>query len=380
MANEGEDVRRLGADEDGVQARDEPDTPERDDPASPARKPIYRRLWFWLVLLAVLVAIAGGVAYYWFRIRPFETTDDAFIGADVVDIAPQVAGTIVAVPVENNAPVVPGELLARVDPTSFEAELNSRQSQLAQVKAQLKRARTGVDQARAQAAEAKASLASQEAQERNARDTLTRNQKLFDSDPRAISEKTVIDSRDAARVAEAATEAARSRLATARTAIPAAEADVAAAEAAVKVAESRVETAQIEVGYTTITAPLPGQVVQKNINVGSYVSPGMPVMAIIPDRLYVTANFKETQLDRIRVGQDVDIKVDAFPDVDFHGTVESIQHGAGQAFQLLPPQNATGNYVKVVQRVPVRISIDSPEPQNYPIGPGMSVVPRISVQ
>lgn len=123
--------------------------------------------------------------------------------------------------------------------------------------------------------------------------------------------------------------------------------------------------------------------VNRSVNLGSYVGPGTQLMAIIPDHVWITANFKETQLQHMRVGQPVTIKVDAYPDVEFRGHVESVQRGAGQAFALLPPQNATGNYVKVVQRVPVRIAFDATQgadPRNYPIGPGMSVVPTVKVR
>jgi membrane fusion protein (multidrug efflux system) len=124
-------------------------------------------------------------------------------------------------------------------------------------------------------------------------------------------------------------------------------------------------------------------VVNRSVNLGSYVAPGMNLMAIVPDRMWVTANFKETQLTLMKPGQPVDIKVDAFPGVEFKGHVDSIQRGAGQAFSILPPQNATGNYVKVVQRVPVRIEFDTQhgaDPRKYPIGPGMSVVPTVKVR
>ena len=132
--------------------------------------------------------------------------------------------------------------------------------------------------------------------------------------------------------------------------------------------------------YLRITAPVNGQVVNRQVDVGSYVSPGQQLLAIVPDEMWVTANFKETQLKHMRIGQPAEIKIDAYPAVKFHGHVDSIQHGAGQAFALLPPQNATGNYVKVVQRVPVRILFDGSEWRKYAIGPGMSVVPTVKVR
>jgi membrane fusion protein (multidrug efflux system) len=121
-------------------------------------------------------------------------------------------------------------------------------------------------------------------------------------------------------------------------------------------------------------------VTQSSLALGTYLQPGQQIMAIVPIDVWVTANFKETQLAHMRVGQPVDIRIDAYPNVKFHGHVDSIQHGAGQAFGILPPENATGNFVKVVQRVPVKIVIDRPDPRDYPLGPGMSVTPRVEVR
>ena len=158
---------------------------------------------------------------------------------------------------------------------------------------------------------------------------------------------------------------------------------VSAAGAAIDAKKAEVKQAQVTVGDLRLTAPVSRQVVNRQVNVGSYVAPGTQLMAIVPDRMWVTANFKETQLALMRIGQPVDIAVDAFPDVKFRGHVDSIQRGAGQAFSILPAQNATGNYVKVVQRVPVRIEFDlqhGADPRKYPIGPGMSVVPTVKVR
>jgi membrane fusion protein (multidrug efflux system) len=144
-----------------------------------------------------------------------------------------------------------------------------------------------------------------------------------------------------------------------------------------------VQQADVTIGNLRLTAPVSGQVVNRQVNLGSYVAPGAQLMAIVPDTMWITANFKETQLTLMRRGQPVEIRVDAFPGIKFVGHLDSIQRGAGQAFALLPPQNATGNYVKVVQRVPVRITFDlkhGPDPRKYPIGPGMSVVPTVKVR
>ncbi|WP_174278863.1 HlyD family secretion protein, partial [Sphingomonas bacterium] len=157
-----------------------------------------------------------------------------------------------------------------------------------------------------------------------------------------------------------------------------------AARASIGAREAQVRQANVTLGDLRLVAPVSGQVVNRQVNVGSYVAPGTQLMAIVPDRMWITANFKETQLTLVKIGQPVDIKIDAYPDVTFHGHVDSVQRGAGQAFALLPPQNATGNYVKVVQRVPVRIEFDrrqgDPDPLRYPIGPGMSAVPTVKVR
>ena len=359
----------------------DPEDADAEDaaPDKPPKRPIYKRLWFWIAILVTLVAIVAVVLYWWFRVRPFATTDDAFVGADIVNVAPQVAGRVQEVPVRANQRVEPGDLLLQIDETPFRAQLAMARAQLAEAQANVTQSEVAIETAQAQAAEASAQYDSLKSQAANAQDTLDRDQGLRNTDPNAISEKSLIDVRDQARTADAEAKAGRSAITTANTNIDAARAGLVASKASLQAAQAQVDTAQINIDYTTITAPIGGQIVQKNVNIGSYATAGSPAMALVPDYLYVTANYKETQLGPIRIGQPVDIQVDAYPDVDFHGKVLSIQRGAGQAFQLLPPQNATGNYVKVVQRVPVRISIDGPDLRNYPLGPGMSVVPSIRV-
>ena len=345
-----------------------------------AGKPLLKRPLFWIAILVVIAALVAGGFYYWFDLRLYETTDDAFIGADIVQISPQLSGSITAAPIDTNAHVKKGDVIARIDQAAANADLQNEQAQLEEAKAQLEEAKVGVDQTKNQEAEAAAQLDALEVQARNAKDTLTRDEALAKSDASPITDKQLDDARAAARTAQAKAEGGRAMVETAKTAVRVAQAKVGSAEASVKAAESQIAATNIKLGYTVIKAPVDGQLVQKNVNLGSYVTPGNPIMAIVPDALYVTANFKETQLADIRIGQSVDIAIDAFPDIDFRGKVVSIQHGAGQAFQLLPAQNATGNFVKVVQRVPVRISIESPSPLDYPLGPGMSVVPSIKVR
>lgn len=349
----------------------------------PSKVPLFRRPLFWVIVVAVLAGLIIGGGLYWLNQRQYESTDDAFVDAHVVRLAPTVPGTLVQVADVDNRHVEAGALLAVITPSGPEAQLAEAQAGVAQSLAQLETARaqvTAAEAARAQAAaQARAPIA---AAEKAALD-LARYESLRRIDPAAIAGQTLDAARAAARQAAAEAAAARNQVANSAANIRVAERQVAAAQAAVSARRAVVRQANVTLGDLRLTAPVSGQVVNRAVNVGSYVAPGTPLMSIVPDRIWVTANFKETQLKLMRRGQPVDIKVDAFPDIAFKGHVDSIQRGAGQAFALLPPQNATGNFVKVVQRVPVRIEFDlrnGPDPRKYPIGPGMSVVPTVKVR
>jgi membrane fusion protein (multidrug efflux system) len=216
-----------------------------------------------------------------------------------------------------------------------------------------------------------------------AQQDLARYEALLRLDPNAVAGQQLDQARATARQTAADAAAAREQIDTAAAQITVARRQVGAAKSVIDARRAQVEQANVTIGDLRLVAPVAGQVVNRSVNVGSYVGPGTQLMAIVPDKMWVTANFKETQLTLMKIGQPVDIQVDAYPGVEFKGHIDSIQRGAGQAFALLPPQNATGNYVKVVQRVPVRIVFDAkngPDPKRYPIGPGMSVVPTVKVR
>jgi membrane fusion protein (multidrug efflux system) len=172
----------------------------------------------------------------------------------------------------------------------------------------------------------------------------------------------------------------RKKLASAEAQLQAAASQIDTAKANLKSAEAQEEQARLNLAYTKVVAPEAGRVAHKNVAVGDYLQVGQNLMALVPLKVWVTANFKETQLDHMRVGQPVEIRIDSYPDKVFHGHVDSFEAGSGAAFDLLPPQNATGNYVKVVQRVPVKIVFDTPPDPHFPLGPGMSVVPSVRVR
>jgi membrane fusion protein, multidrug efflux system len=218
------------------------------------------------------------------------------------------------------------------------------------------------------------------AQAVRAADDYRRYAALKQLDTAAAAASQVEQARAESKAQSAQAEAAARQVDTAHADLLASRKDVKAARAQRAAAIARVQQAQVINSYLRIVAPVNGQVVNRQVEVGSYVAPGQQLMAIVPRDMWITANFKETQLTRMRPGQPVEIRVDAYPGVKFTGHVDSVQHGAGQAFALLPPQNATGNYVKVVQRVPVRILFDGAEWRHYAIGPGMSVVPTVKVR
>ncbi|MFM9827936.1 MAG: HlyD family secretion protein [Sphingomonas sp.] len=352
-----------------------------DLPAAAPQRSLFKSPAFWiaLIVLAVGVIFAGR---YWLDSKNYESTDDAFVDAHIVRLAPTVAGTLRQVADVDNRHVAAGQLLAVITPNGPEAMLAEADAGVSQAGAELERARAEVvaaDAGRAQAAaQARAPLA---AAAKAAQD-LARYRALQRIDAPAVAAQQVDAARAEAQRTAAEAAAAQGQVASASASVVVAQRQVAAAQAAIEARRARVQQAKVTLGDLQLTAPVSGQVVNRSVNIGSYVAPGSPLMSIVPDRLWVTANFKETQLRHMRPGQPVTIKVDAFPDIKFLGRVDSIQRGAGQAFAVLPAQNATGNFVKVVQRVPVRIEFDiknGPDPRRFAIGPGMSVQPSVKV-
>ena len=363
-----------GSDDDGD---DEDDADTKTKKKSLFRKPI-----FWIILILVVGALVIGGLIYYSSARRYESTDDAFVDSHIVRVAPQVGGTLVQVGDYDNRHVDAGRLLAVIQP-------NGPQAQLAQAQAGVVQAQAQVSQAQAQVGAAQAAEAQQEAAARaplaaavKAEQDLARYLQLQRLDPAAVSGQQLDQARSQARQAQSDAAAAQRQIENAAEQVRVARRQVQVARAGIATQRAQVAQANVTLGNLRLTAPVSGQVVNRQVNLGSYVGPGTQLMAIVPDTMWVTANFKETQLAHMRIGQGVKISVDAFPDVTFLGHVDSVQRGAGQAFTLLPAQNATGNYVKVVQRVPVRITFDiknGPNPRDYNIGPGMSVVPTVKV-
>lgn len=376
LAQEPDDKKDVHRGDDGEQHRGGDQQQRHGDSRvkSALHKPVVR------IGIAVFGCILiVGVVLYWLHARRFESTDDAFVDARVVRLAPQIAGRVVRVLVNDNDFVRAGQTLVEIDPGDVRAKLDEVVAQEALAETELGQARSQVMSAEAAQSQARAVAAGASAQADNAKRDYQRYMSLQASTPLAVAQAQVDQAATSMRNTAAQRDAANQQVRSAQAAIEAAHAQEAGAASRIKTLQAQVQAARLNYGYARIVAPVDGHVSQRKVAAGSYVDPGQQMMAIVPLTMWVTANYKETQLDLVRPGQRVSISVDACPAADAEGHVDSIQRGAGQAFALLPPENATGNYVKVVQRVPVKIVLDR-VPRNCPLGPGLSVVPRIVVR
>ncbi|HEY5675203.1 MAG TPA: HlyD family secretion protein [Myxococcales bacterium] len=305
----------------------------------------------WLVLLVVLVVGAIFGIRYWKDARLYATTDNAYVGANQVEVTAQVSGQVTAVHVRDQQAVKAGDPLFEIDPRNFQLAVEK-------ARAQLEIARQSASQEGAAVASAEAVLAQRRAEEANAAGTWRRNQQLMASG--FLSPQGAENARTQLATAQAAVKAAQAGVAQARSALGKSGDENAAVQAAV----AALHQAELDLERATVTSPTDGVIANLTLRPGNLVQPGQPLFVVIASQEYwVDANFKETELEGVHPGQPVEIVSDVYPDHPFHGTVASLSGGSGAAFSLLPAQNATGNWVKVTQRVPVRIRIDDPDPQ-----------------
>jgi membrane fusion protein, multidrug efflux system len=283
--------------------------------------PENKRLLQRLGIVGLIIVVTAGILFYR-HASHFESTDDAFIDAHIIPISPKVAGQVLAVHVNDNQAVKAGDALLEIDPRDYEAKV----------------------------AEERGKLAAAEAEARRAIADARRYEQIFKQDE--ISQQQLDH-------AQAAAAAAQANLAKERGAL---------------------QLDELNLSYSRITAPEDGRVTKKSVEPGAYVQVGQTLFLIVPEHVWVTANFKETQLTYMQPGQKVTIKVDSYPGHKVEGHVDSLQSGTGERFSVMPPENATGNYVKVVQRIPVKIMIDTPPDPAFRLAPGMSVVPSVRVK
>lgn len=338
-----------------------------------------------LIIVAVIVAvlaIAGFLA--WFAGRNEVTTDDAYTDGNVVTISPKVSGYVVALPIDDNMRVKKGDLLLRIDPRDYLAARAQAEAGLKLAKADLEAAQDALRIARVQYP---AQLAGARAQQQAAAAALTEARRQYarehEVDRRATTQQSIDASTSQQQSADAGLKSARAQVAIAALVpeqIRLAEAAVAQRLAEEKQAEAELTQANLNLGYTELRAPSDGFVTMRSVQLGDYVAPGATLLLLVTPEVWVTANFKESQLGRMRPGDRVDLRVDAYPGYRLSGHVQSIQHGSGARFSAFPAENATGNFVKIVQRVPVKIVIDRGLDPNRPLPLGLSVTPVVRLR
>jgi membrane fusion protein (multidrug efflux system) len=332
-----------------------------------------------LLIVLACVVVAGVVIATLFAIHAarFVETDDAYIEGHVVTLSPQVSALVKSVLVLDNQFVHKGDPIVQLDPTDYQLALDQANANAAAMEGKLAQANSDVTEAQAEVQEADANLAVANANAENSAADYKRFTDLRTANPGAVS-KQALDAANAAQLSNDATvKQAQAKLAAAKAQIATKQATVLAALGDLKKAQADVHKAQVNLGYCTIVAPCDGQITRKAVEAGSYVQTGEQLLALVPTDVWVVANYKETQLEKMKPGQPVSITVDTYPGEEFTGKVQSIQAGTGARFSMLPAENATGNFVKVVQRVPVKILLDD---HRQALSPGMSVVTSVDVR
>ncbi len=325
-------------------------------------------------VLGVLLIAAGYI--YWDHASRFESTDDAFIASRPFAVAPEVSGYLTQVPVTDNQHLAAGDVIARIDERNYKIAVENAKAAVANAKAGVKKVEADIKVQDAKIVSDEANVAQAKASHLFAEEEAARFQHLARDGFGTVEKAQQYTSQQSE--TQAGVDSAQATLALDQRQIDSLKADRDEALAQVEQAKAQLNQALLNLSYATITAAQPGHIVQLTAAVGEFAQPGTNLSMFVPDKTWVAANFKETQLDALRPGQPVDISLDAYPERVIHGHVASVQPGSGTAFSLLPVENATGNYVKIVQRVPVKIVLDD-APSDVALGPGMSVVPTVRV-
>lgn len=331
-----------------------------------------------LIVLILAGVIAAGIVYWLKAIHPFETTDNAYLKAHTSLISPKESGYVKAVLFEDNQKVQPGDLLVVIDDNDFKARLAQAEAQILLETAHIQTLETGKLSQAAKIRQEAANIAVSEAE----LEKTTKDLKRFGNLARegAISAQNRDSAQSAFKQASAQRDKVRSARQEAQSQLAGLDAQIAEARARIKSAEANVELARIDLANTRITAPIAGVMGNRTVQVGQLVKPGSVLGYLIPvTGLFVEANFKETQIGQMRTGQPVDIKIDAYPDHVFEGVVDSFAPASGSEFSLLPPENATGNFTKIVRRMPVKIAFKVNSNLSQ-LRPGLSTVVKVKVR
>jgi membrane fusion protein, multidrug efflux system len=367
------------------------ESPAAKEPASPARPEtvqppaiikgrrsgfLHRRPVVSAIGAILLGSVLGGGYVYLDYAERFQSTDDAFIAARQFSLAPKVSGYLTAVPVTDNEHVATGDVIARIDDRDYRIALEQAEAQVAAAQASIENIDAQLDVQQAQISANQAQVDQTQAALVFAQQQAERYEHLEQTGYGTVQNAQQYTSQ--LHQQQAALQSAQATLRLAQRQIEALKAQHNSAVANLAQAKAQRDQANLNLSYTTVTAAEPGRVVNLSAAVGQYAQPGTSLTMFVPDEIWVTANFKETQLDRMRRGDPVTLEIDAYPERTIRGHVDSVQPGSGTAFSLLPAQNATGNYVKIVQRVPVKLIMDN-SPTDVALGPGMSVVPTVRI-
>jgi membrane fusion protein (multidrug efflux system) len=331
-----------------------------------------------VILLAVGATILIAGIFWFISNAGYETTDDAAVEAHVIQVSPKISAHVQAVHFDDNYQVKRGDLMIELDPRDYEVALASAAANLASAQSKLTESEAQQNVAQAGLGQVQADLASAQATAENAVSDFNRNEQLFKT--HVIDRREYDSSAAQAKTAAANVESASKKVASQGAQVRLAAAQNVTAAAEKKQAEAQVQQAELQLSYTRIFAPFAGRVTRKSVEPGNYVQPGQTLFSLVPPDVWVVANFKETQLKKMKIGQPVAVRADAIPGRDFKAHVESLQVGTGSRFTLLPPENATGNFVKVVQRVPVKIVFDEAPTDLERLWAGESVEPRVDVR
>jgi membrane fusion protein (multidrug efflux system) len=335
---------------------------------------MFRKLLVRLILVLLVVALIGGGVYYWHYVSIFVSTDDAYVSGYIGMLSPQVPGRVAKVLVDNNDFVKKGQTLVILDPKDYQVAVAHAEAAVNSLRQDLASQYAKVGKARGEIAEAQANL-------KQATTDKMRYTNLYER--RTVPKQKLDQVNTNYKVALATLEQAQQKEREALAAIGGSTSIPINQQPAIKEAEARLEQARLNLGYTDIKSHIDGYVTKRQVEVGNWVQTGQPLMAVVPLRvhdLWIEANYKETQLTHVCIGQPAEVTVDTYPEVKFKGKVNSIMAGTGAAFTLLPPENATGNWVKVVQRVPVKIVLMPPFPEDKPLRLGMSSIVTIDTR
>jgi membrane fusion protein (multidrug efflux system) len=347
---------------------------------APAAKGPPKRVLIIVGLIAAAALVTGG--RMWYRSHYFVETDNAYVSGHVHPVSSRIAGVVTQVRFDDNQLVKAGDVLAELDPADQRVKVDQIEAQIASVQQQIVQADASVEQARAQASAARAQVAQAQANLVRAQQDAERYGQLYNAQMKAVS-KAEVDAATAARAGASADVTARRDNANAATAqIAAATSARDVLKAQVKVLQAQLQDARQQFGYNRIVAPVTGRIGKKSVEVGTRVQPGQQLAAIVQDDVWVTANFKETQLPGLQPGQQVKVSVDSLPDKELVGRVDSFAPASGNQFALLPADNATGNFTKIVQRVPVKITLSPDDLRKYAgrLVPGMSTEVEIDLR